>query len=203
VLPSHAGHTVGGVLSLPVCAACGLPGGTVCAACRAVLVRAPHQAVPHGLDSCRALLDYDDVARALLTGLKNRHRRDLVATLADALAGLTRPAAGTVVTWAPTGAGRRRARGYDQAHLLAAAVARRWHAPLRACLQRSRGPAQAGRSAAERRQHPGFTARGPIPASVVVLDDVATTGATLTAAARALRAAGAVEVHALVVARAR
>jgi predicted amidophosphoribosyltransferase len=159
-------------------------------------------AVPYGLDSCRALLAYDDAARAALIALKNRQRRDLVGPLADALVdAVPVPAPGTVVTWAPTGPARRRARGFDQAELLAVAVARRWGWSAAPMLRRLPGPAQAGRSAAERRTHPGFAALRPVGTPVVVVDDVATTGATLTAAARALRQVGAPEVHGLVVAR--
>ena len=157
---------------------------------------------PLDLDGWSALLRYDDEARALLTGLKNGQRRDLVGWLADGLvAALPRPGP-AVVTWAPTGAARRRARGFDQAELLARALARRWGLPCRGLLRRLPGPPQAGRTAAARRTNPRF--EGPRRSAPVVLlvDDVATTGATLSAAARALRAAGTVEVRAVVAARA-
>lgn len=155
---------------------------------------------PLGFDGCVALLDYHE-ARALLTALKNGNRRDLVGWLADRLAPRLTPSALTVVTWAPTGAARRRHRGYDQAELLARALSRRWHRPCRPLLRRRPGPAQIGRSAAQRQSNPSFTAVGLAPASVVVVDDIATTGATLTAAARALRRSGAREVLGVVAAR--
>lgn len=144
---------------------------------------------------------YDEAARSLLTGLKNRAERARVAELADAMAPLAPVLAGLVVTWAPTGGARRRRRGFDQAELLARAVARRRGLPVVRLLRRLGGPAQAGRSRTERWVGPRFAARA-WSSPVLVIDDVATTGATLSAAAEALRRAGVPEVHGLVAARA-
>ena len=191
------------VLLPACCAVCGGGGEVVCTTCAADLAPAPSLAVPLHLDSCRALYAYDDLTRALLIRLKNRHRRDAVAWLADRLAAAGSPVAGGVVTWAPTSTMRRRRRGFDQAELLARAVARRWGLPVQPLLRRLPGPAQSGRSAAERRHNPAFAVGHSVVQAVVVVDDVITTGATITAAARALRAAGAAGVHATVAARAR
>jgi ComF family protein len=99
---------------------------------------------------------------------------------------------------------RRRRRGFNQAAILAAALARRTGLALADGLTRS-GPrgTQVGRPRSERLAGaPGIVqARAPIPARVVLVDDVATTGATLAACARALRAAGALEVRAVTFAR--
>ena len=188
------------------CAACdrrSASGAAVCGRCAADLSLPPSLAVPLGLDSCTSLLGYDDVARALLTSLKNGNRRDLVGWVADGLVGRIPLPVLAVVTWAPTSAARRRRRGFDQAELLARALARRWELPCRPLLRRRPGPPQAGRSGLDRRRNPGFTAIRPVPLGVVLVDDIATTGATLTAAARALRGAGAADVRAVVAARAR
>lgn len=102
------------------------------------------------------------------------------------------------VTWAPTTSQRRRHRGYDQSQLLATAVARGLGLRARCCLKRT-GTAQMGLDVAHRRKNPTFS---PIvslaprscngaPSIWVLVDDVVTTGATMSAAAEVLRAAGA------------
>lgn len=172
----------------------------VCLACFEVLEPARSLAPPLHLDACVAGLDYDS-ARSLITSLKNGQRRDLTGWLADRMVENLRPFPGAVVTWPPTAPARRRARGFDQAELLARAASRRWGLPCRPLLQRVGGAPQAGRSADERRGNPWFSANRASPSAVVLVDDVATTGATLTAAARALRSAGSVSVIAVVAAR--
>jgi predicted amidophosphoribosyltransferase len=81
------------------------------------------------------------------------------------------------------------------------ALARRVDLPCRPVLVRGPGPAQTGRARAERWEGPHFTTGRAVPAGVLVVDDVITTGATLAAAARALRAAGCPAVHGLATAR--
>jgi predicted amidophosphoribosyltransferase len=148
-----------------------------------------------------ALLAYDGPARHLLARLKYANERAALRGLAAALAALAPP--GTdVVTWVPTTSARRRDRGFDQAELLARAVARRLRRPCRPLLRRVPGPAQTGRSRVERRADPPrFTARPRPAGDVLLVDDVVTTGATAGAAARALRGAGARRVVLLAAAR--
>ncbi len=177
---------------LPVrCPGCGAFGAAPCGACVDGLVLAGPGPVPAGLDACRSLLAYDGVGRALVTHLKYRRDRAALGWLAAGMAALVAPPAGAIVTWAPTTAARRRQRGFDQAELLARAVARAWGAPCHGLLSRRAGPPQTGRSLADRRAGPLLIARAgsrvAASAPVVIVDDVITTGSTLTAAAHALR----------------
>jgi predicted amidophosphoribosyltransferase len=156
--------------------------------------------VPDGLTSCVALLEYEGAARALVTALKYRNERSAVGALAGAMVDLVEREA-DMVTWAPTSDHRRRERGFDQAEILARAVARRRRCGVRRLLRRLPSDPQTGLSFAARVATPAFVALSPAPARVLLVDDVVTTGSTLAAAARALRAAGAREVFGLVVAR--
>jgi predicted amidophosphoribosyltransferase len=158
-------------------------------------------ATPPGLTSCSAVLAYEGAGRELVARLKYRNARAALGRLAIAMAALVHGLDVDVVTWAPTSSRRRRARGFDQGELLARAVAKRLRRPCRRLLDRGPGPAQTGRARAERLRGPQFVARAGVPHRVLVIDDVITTGATVTAAARALATAGAREVHAVAVAR--
>jgi predicted amidophosphoribosyltransferase len=157
--------------------------------------------VPAGIDGCLALLSYEGVGRELVARLKYRNARAAVGPLAGAMAGLVDRAEVDVVSWAPTTPARRRERGFDQARLLARAVARRLGRPCRSLLTRSPGPAQTGRTLDARRSGPVFAPRGRVPARVLLVDDVVTSGATVSAAAAALRLAGAEAVYVLAAAR--
>jgi ComF family protein len=99
---------------------------------------------------------------------------------------------------------RLRRRGYNQAALIADALAQRVGLEVADCLARSGSAAtQVGRGRSERRAGPAGSVelRGSVPDRVVLVDDVATTGATLAACAAVARAAGACELTALVFAR--
>ncbi|MBV9412292.1 MAG: ComF family protein [Acidimicrobiia bacterium] len=183
------------------CPICGRSGAAPCDQCASQLRPAPDLPIPAGLDDLVAPIAYTGVGRELVARLKYRNARAVLPALANAIAHLVDPATVDVVTWAPTSAARRRERGYDQARLLARAVARRLHRPCRSLLSRQPGPAQTGRPKRDRLAGPTFTISRNPPRRVLVVDDVVTTGATLIAAARVLKAAGALEVKGAAAAR--
>lgn len=180
---------------------CGTPGAAPCPACARQLRPAPDLPTPDGLDDLVAPLSYTGTGRELVARLKYRNARAVLPVVASAIAALVDPATVDVVTWAPTSAARRRERGFDQARLLARAVARRLHKPCRALLTRQPGPPQTGRPRRDRLAGPEFLVIRQPPDRVLVVDDVVTTGATMLAVARALKMSGAVVVKAAAAAR--
>ncbi len=148
---------------------------------------------------------YSGRLRDLVLLLKTGGRDELAAPLARRLvavarqAGWPRPDAVVAVPMPPW---RRLRRGYNQAELLARAVARRLETPLIAALARRGGRTQVGLARTERlRLAAGtFRIRRRVPGSVFLVDDVLTTGATAGACSRALAGAGAREVYVLTVA---
>jgi ComF family protein len=166
------------------------------------LERAPTLAAPPDVDGCVAVLAYEGAGRELVARLKYRNARSTVRWLAAQMAALVDVAGVDVVTWVPTSTDRRRQRGFDQAELLARAIARHVHRPCRRLLIRRAGPPQTGRSLHERRAGPVLAARPSDRArSVLLVDDVITTGTTISVAARALRTAGFSHVSAVSAAR--
>lgn len=131
----------------------------------------------------------------MVLALKYAHHHDAVRLLAAAMATLVDERVDGV-TWAPTSARRRRTRGFDQAELLARAVARHLGVRCRRTLTRDAGAPQSGRDRRARLDGPAFTATRHAAGAgrVLLVDDVRTTGATLCAAADALTAAGAARV---------
>jgi ComF family protein len=191
------------------CWACGggaLPPQPLCPGCRAKLDWLEREPVRlAGLDVW-APVAYEGPARALVHGLKFR-----------GAPGLARPLAAQIVANAPLGLldgrgalvpvplhpRRARARGFNQAERLAAAVAARTGMPVADCLRRG-GPARARQMGRTRSERLAGVVDAVVlahatraPRRVVLVDDVATTGATLAACAAVLRAAGAREVAAV------
>jgi len=185
------------------CPTCALPLPMPAPACGACLRRAPALAAVH------AAFVYARPLDRLLPRFK--FHGDLAAgrllsqLMADASADWARPEALVPIALHRA---RLRQRGYDQALELARPLARRHRIALCPQLlvrQRPTAPQSAQSDANARRRNlrdafavpPGAT----VPAHVVLVDDVMTTGATLHAAAQALRLAGVARVDAWVCAR--
>lgn len=193
------------------CAGCGMAAAAeVCEACVELslsLRQPPPRALPFG--PCHAALPFEPPVRAIVHHAKYRGRRGAAAVLGAlvverlwlALTAAPRPP-GLVVVPVPLGPRRRRARGYNQAALLAAALAREAGVPLSPPAHAVRlrdTAAQVGRSRVDRAANVAvaFAWHGPPlhGAAVWLVDDVVTTGATLGAAATALQQAGASRIE--------
>jgi ComF family protein len=186
------------------CPGCGARAEPVCDACAASMQAAPPGRALPGVSWSVAAFAYEGVARELVARVKYRNERVAVRFLARELARACTlsPIAFDAITWIPASAPRRAARGIDHGELLARAVSRELGINVTALLRRGPGPPQTGRPAAERRAGPTLRATGDASGrALLVVDDVVTTGATLIAAARVLRACGARDVLAATVAR--
>lgn len=115
-----------------------------------------------------------------------------------------------IITWVPLSARRLRKRGYDQARLLAEEIAREKNIPCVQLLKKTvNNPAQSGTGSPEKRRANvagvyAYAGEEPLEGkSVLLVDDIVTTGATLCECARVLKAAGAGLVYAATLARTR
>ncbi len=183
----------------------------LCLACRARLrPAAPIGPLtgPAGLHIL-SLWRYEPPLDAVILALKFRRLdylgRHLAQELAAAFGGEL--AAADLVVPVPLHWTRRVARGFDQAERIAAPLAARLGLPVARVLRRRRATAaqaRLGRAARLANLAGAFRVDHASAAAgrrVLLVDDVTTTGATLEAAAYALRAAGAEEVFALTAAR--
>lgn len=194
-------------LILPVeCAGCGAPDRAVCAACAARLVPEPSsRRLADGLTVFSGL-EYEGIARAVILAFKEQSRTGLARPLAPALAAAVAAAsasfdlAGVELVAVPSSRRSRRRRGFDPVPVLIARAGldrARVFAPARPhAVQKSLTVDERARNLAA-----VFETRTPLSGRrFVLVDDVVTSGATLTAATNALRAAGAEVVAAVVVA---
>jgi predicted amidophosphoribosyltransferase len=121
------------------------------------------------------------------------------------VADLVDPPAANVITYIPPDPVRQLKRSTHPAEGLSRELARLWSLEHACLLDRSRSVSRqaAQRFAARRGNVQGaFAAAGPAPRRVLLVDDIYTTGATVSAAATALRRAGAVRVDVITFARA-
>jgi ComF family protein len=182
------------------CAGCDRVGEVLCRTCRFALVASsrPSPTAGRARPEVITALSFSGRARDVLLGFKYRNRRQLAGHLAGLLvnrlvaAGVGAEIHVDAVTWAPTSARRRRQRGFDQAELVARRVAAQLGVPCRRLLERHGDDStQTGSGRADRLRGPTFRVRPDVAGlSVIVIDDVVTTGSTLRSAADALGRAG-------------
>jgi len=189
------------------CAGCGVPGAVLCRPCAgwlAVPSLAGPRRVPWGFPPTVAAGPYAGPVRPAVVAFKDRGRAELVAPLGTALAlavtallvGVDEP--GAVLVPVPSSRTALRSRGRDHVRELAVrAAAELREAGIgvdvrRMLVRRGRVRDSAGLAAHERRANlaGSFAVRGAVPPGLlVVVDDVVTSGATLTEAAASLTAA--------------
>ena len=190
------------------CPQCGVPvdvGTHVQAVCGRCIARPP------AFDATLCVAGYDEPADSLATGLKFRGQLALAALFGASLATRAQQqqvALPELIVPIPLSPARLATRGYNQAWEIARVTARRLGRPARArCLVRTRDtPAQSGLRGADRwrnmrRAFAVADADRVRGAHIGLVDDVMTSGATLDAAARALKRAGAARVTVFVVLR--
>ncbi len=211
------------VLFPRACAGCGVGPWPFCATCAAELVpleppwcrrcgRPSRLSVdrcrdcpPAPIESARAAFAYRGPARAAVHRLKFSGWRGVGEALAAAVAALGPPPA-DAVTWVPLASRRRAERGFDQARVLARALARELDLPAVAFVRRTKATAPQARRTREERleaMRDAFTCipQKPVPSRLLLVDDVLTTGATASACAGALVQGGAREIHLLTACR--
>ncbi len=215
------------LIAPPDCVICGDEGATLCEACQTAeivpygercylcgalspLARTCQSCRKHSPTHVWLTSSYEGAAQQLLQAYKFKHQRraarDLSRLMCETLRLYQDELSNYLVVPVATASGRIRERGFDHSALLARSIAAELGLEYEPLLGRLGQARQVGSKRAQRISqqagayyalHPNRT-RGR---KVLLVDDVVTTGATLRAASKTLRAAGAARVDALVFAK--
>jgi competence protein ComFC len=182
----------------PFCERCGAPVAWPVARCRECA------GIRLAFGSARAAVAYDAGVRTVVSAWKERGLRDLASHAAALVAEVVPRPSAVLITFVPPDGDRSLKRGHHPPARLARELGRRWDIPVRPMLKRTRllRP-QRGLGRDERRRNVrGAFRAGSVRGCVLLVDDVYTTGATVSAAAGALRRGGASAVEIVTFARA-
>ena len=185
----------------------------ICRSCREhlpLLDEKNRQISLKGIPACSSLFRYEGDARQAILRYKfhglSFYSREFASLMAENLT--SEELSCDVITWVPLSKKRKRTRGYDQAQLLAKELASEIHVPCSCLLVKKRNAApQSGSGGREERKanirdayriKDGADIRGK---TILLIDDIVTTGATLEECAAVLLSAGAACVKALTIAR--
>jgi ComF family protein len=155
--------------------------------------------------TARAAVTYEGAIRPLVAAWKERGLRRLAETFAGLTAEVVPRPAADALTFVPGDRERTLWRGHNTAEAFACELARAWDVPAVPMLARvGRRPRQRDLSRSERKANVrgSLIVGGAVPHHVVLVDDVYTTGATVSVAATELRRAGAKVVDVVTFARA-
>jgi ComF family protein len=176
-----------------------------CLKCEKELPRIPEEEVlregPGGL-RCAGAVWYEETVREALLRLKFQGASEIAEPLGELVARCAAEQFGgefDIVTWVPVSQKRLRKRGYDQSELLARAACRQWDTqPVRLLEKTVDNPPQSGiHDAAARRANVlgVYRVTGDMTGKrILLIDDICTSGATLTECIRVLEDAGAERV---------
>jgi competence protein ComFC len=183
----------------PFCSRCGAPTAFEvygCGECRDT---------DFGFDGARAPLRYEEVGKELVHALKYRgYLRVVEKVMAPLMAGSLDGGRFDLVVPVPLHRSRLAKRGFNQAALMAKGVAQKINTPFSdklKAVRRTRDQVELFAEARRANVAGTYASRGAVAGRTLLVDDVFTTGATLSECAGVLRKAGAVEVHALTLCR--
>ncbi|MGZ2412956.1 ComF family protein [Sphingomonas sp. F9_3S_D5_B_2] len=179
------------------CTTCGLPlQATEAESCAVCLAQPPRIA------RTRAAVAYDEISRGLAIRLKYGRKVAIAKTMARFMAPLIAEGEERVLVPVPLHRSRLWWRGFNQSALVAAELAKRLSIPAAPLLlgRSRRTPPLKGMSASQRRKTVAGAFRvrdreAVAGKTIILVDDVLTTGSTADACARALKRAGAVRVE--------